>query len=556
MNSSNRAWWKEAAVYQVYPRSFRDSNGDGIGDLPGVMEKLPYLKELGIDVVWLSPVYPSPNCDNGYDICNYKDIMPEFGTMADFDRLLKEAHRLGLRLVLDLVVNHTSDEHPWFVQSRESRENPYRDFYIWREGKKGAPPNNWGSNFSGPAWSLDDRTGMYYLHLFAAKQPDLNWENPKVRDAVCDIMEFWLQKGVDGFRMDVINYISKASGLPDGPEDAGLYGSFVPHSVNGPRVHEYLRELNRRVLSKYDVMTVGETPKTTVEEARRYTGGESPELRMLIQFEHMELDGHEIGDWGSRRFHLKDLKRVLSKWQTGLDGCGWNCLYWNNHDQPRAVSRFGDDSTPLFWEKSAQMLAACLYLMQGTPFIYQGEELGMTNAAFDLNDYRDIHSRNAYDELVHQRGISHEKMMAFLHFASRDNARTPMQWDDSENAGFTSGTPWIKPNPNYLCINAHAQRHDERSVFSFYRHVLRLRKEYPVAVYGSYCLLLPDDERIYAYSRILGDSTLTVLCNFSREMSPVSGEFGRLLLTNYQEEEPQNSQALRPYETRVFLHEA
>lgn len=556
MNSSNRAWWKEAAVYQVYPRSFRDSNGDGIGDLPGVMEKLPYLKELGIDVVWLSPVYPSPNCDNGYDICNYKDIMPEFGTMADFDRLLKEAHRLGLRLVLDLVVNHTSDEHPWFVRSRESRENPYRDFYIWREGKKNAPPNNWGSSFSGPAWSLDNRTGMYYLHLFAAKQPDLNWENPKVRDAVCDIMEFWLQKGVDGFRMDVINYISKASDLPDGPEDEGLYGSFVPHSVNGPRVHEYLRELNRRVLSKYDVMTVGETPKTTVEEARRYTGGESPELGMLIQFEHMELDGHEIGDWGSRRFRLKDLKRVLSKWQTGLDGCGWNCLYWNNHDQPRAVSRFGDDSTPLFWEKSAQMLAACLYLMQGTPFIYQGEELGMTNAAFDLNDYRDIHSRNAYDELVHRRGIPHEKMMEFLHFASRDNARTPMQWDDSENAGFTSGTPWIKPNPNYLCINAQTQRHDERSVFSFYRHVLRLRKEYPVAVYGSYRLLLPDDERIYAYSRSLGDSTLTVLCNFSREMSPVSGEFGRLLLTNYQEEEPQNSQALRPYEAKVFLLEA
>ena len=421
-------WWQRAVVYQVYPRSFYDSNGDGIGDLNGVREKLDYIRRLGVDVIWLNPIYKSPNDDNGYDISDYRAIMDEFGTMEDFDRLLAEAHEKGLRIVMDLVVNHSSDEHPWFIESRKSVDSPYRDYYIWREGKDGNPPNNWGASFRGSAWERCEETGMYYLHTFSKKQPDLNWENETVRREVYDLMRFWLDKGIDGFRMDVINYISKTPQMPDGPMMNRLYGNFRPYCLNGPRVHEYLKEMNREVLSHYDVMTVGETPGVSVEQAQRYTGPDEHELNMVFQFVHMKLDAGENGKWNLSRVPLDGLKRVLSDWQTGLHGRGWNSLYLNNHDQPRMVSRFGDDSTEALRSASAKMLGVLMHMMQGTPYVYQGEELGMTNVAFpDISDYRDIDTLNAWNEMTGELGVSPEHMLACIHRRSRDNARTPMQ---------------------------------------------------------------------------------------------------------------------------------
>ena len=552
-------WWQRAVVYQVYPRSFYDSNGDGIGDLNGVREKLDYIRRLGVDVIWLNPIYKSPNDDNGYDISDYRAIMDEFGTMEDFDRLLAEAHEKGLRIVMDLVVNHSSDEHPWFIESRKSVDSPYRDYYIWREGKDGNPPNNWGASFRGSAWERCEETGMYYLHTFSKKQPDLNWENETVRREVYDLMRFWLDKGIDGFRMDVINYISKTPQMPDGPMMNRLYGNFRPYCLNGPRVHEYLKEMNREVLSHYDVMTVGETPGVSVEQAQRYTGPDEHELNMVFQFVHMKLDAGENGKWNLSRVPLDGLKRVLSDWQTGLHGRGWNSLYLNNHDQPRMVSRFGDDSTEALRSASAKMLGVLMHMMQGTPYVYQGEELGMTNVAFpDISDYRDIDTLNAWNEMTGELGVSPEHMMACIHRRSRDNARTPMQWSAAPNAGFTTGTPWIGVNPNYETINAEAQENDPDSVLHFYRRLIALRKELPIITEGDYTLLLGDHPQIFAYVRSWQGQRLYAICSFSAktfdapEILPYCG--GRLLLGNYTPDG--DAQTLRPYEARVYLAEA
>ena len=554
-----KAWWKEAVVYQVYPRSFMDSNGDGVGDLRGIIQRLDYIQRLGANVIWLNPIYRSPNDDNGYDISDYRAIMDEFGTMEDFDELLAEAHKRGIRILMDLVVNHTSDEMAWFVESRKSRENPYRDYYIWREGKDGRLPNNWGSCFSGPAWKKDETTGEYYLHLFSTKQPDLNWENPKVRQGVYDMMRFWLDKGVDGFRMDVINFISKEPGLPDGPREPGaLYGDFTPHAVNGPRVHEFLKEMNREVLARHDVMTVGETPGVTPEDARRYAGEDQRELNMIFQFAHMGLDYGPLGKWSLNRIRLDDLRRCLSRWQTSLNGSAWNSLYWNNHDQPRIVSRFGDDSTEENRVASAKMLGTLLHMMQGTPYIYQGEELGMTNVPFDrIEDYRDIEILNAWRELVEDGDVKPEEMLACIRAKGRDNARTPMQWDDTPNAGFTTGTPWIRVNPNYPSIHAAAQENDPNSVLNYYRALIRLRRENPVIVYGDYRLALPEDPQIFAYERRLDDTRLLVLCNFSGEaagrleLSAMGWADAELLIANLPVSR-EDSFTLRPYEARVY----
>ncbi|GIM27715.1 alpha-glucosidase [Clostridium polyendosporum] len=557
----NKAWWKESVVYQIYPRSFKDSNGDGIGDLGGIIEKLDYLKELGIDVIWLSPVYKSPNDDNGYDISDYQDIMTEFGTMEDFDKLLKKAHDKGIKIMMDLVVNHTSDEHQWFIESRKSIDNEYRDYYLWKKGVDGQPPNNWGSCFSGSAWKYDESTEMYFLHLFSQKQPDLNWENKKVRNEVYDMMKWWLDKGIDGFRMDVINLISKDQQFPDGPKgETSLYGDFGPYSVNGPRVHEFLNEMNRKVLSKYDIMTVGETPGVTTEEAMKYVGNDRNELNMVFQFEHMGLGDGPDGKWSNLSFDLNDLKRIMTKWQKGLENGGWNSLYWNNHDQPRVVSRFGNDKK--YWKQSAKMLATCLHMMQGTPYIYQGEEIGMTNVAFEsIEEYRDIETINAYNELVNIKGKDSAEMMAAIYGRGRDNARTPVQWDDSENAGFTTDTPWIKVNPNYRQINVKSQLHDQDSIFNYYKKLISIRKKNEIVVYGTYNLILEDHQEIYSYTRTLGDKKLLVICNFT-ENTPVfnlpeeikynSKEF---IVGNYTTECAGSIESfeLKPYEARVYL---
>ncbi len=550
-----KTWWKESVVYQIYPRSFNDSNGDGIGDLNGITEKLDYLKELGIDVIWLSPVYQSPNDDNGYDISNYKAIMKDFGTMEDYERMLAAAHERGIRIVMDLVVNHTSDEHAWFVESRKSADNPYRDYYIWREGKDGQAPNNWGSCFGGPAWEYDSRTQMYYLHLFSKKQPDLNWDNEKVREDVFEMMDWWCQKGIDGFRMDVISMISKTPGLPDGKVGENGYGDFGPYVHNGPHVHEYLQEMNQKVLSKYDLLTVGECAGVTIEEAKKYANLDGRELNMVFQFEHMDLDGGESFKWNDRKIDLVELKKTLSKWQYELYGKAWNSLYWCNHDQPRMISRLGDTSTKELREASAKMLGTCLHMMQGTPYVYQGEELGMTNTTFEsLEDFRDIESINAYHQYTQNGQIAPEDMMRYLCYKSRDNARTPMQWDDSGNAGFTDGMPWIKVNPNYKEINAKEQMGRADSVFHYYQKLIRLRKEHEIIVYGKYQLLMEEDKNLYVYTRTLGQERMLVICNFRKETQeftmPEGFEPGKgeILIGNYEGQEIKKSMTLRPFE--------
>ncbi len=512
-----KAWWKESVVYQVYPRSFCDSNGDGVGDLRGVESKLDYIRELGVNVIWMSPVYKSPNDDNGYDISDYRAIMDEFGTMEDFEHLLAAAHERGLKLVMDLVVNHTSDEHPWFLESRSSRDNPKRDYYIWREPADGREPNNWGSVFSGPAWEWDETTGMYYLHCFSKKQPDLNWENPKVRDEVFDMMTWWCEKGVDGFRMDVISMISKPDGMPDAPQEPGAaYGIAMQDGCccNGPRVHEYLREMNRRVLSQYNLMTVGETAQVNVREAKRYAGSDGSELNMVFAFEHVELDARPDGKWHLDRISLPAFKENMRKWQDELDEVAWNSLFLCNHDQPRIVSRLGDESPD-----SAKCIATMLHLHQGTPYVYQGEELGMTNCPFGgIENYRDVETLNAYRELTEAGLREPEELLRCIAYKSRDNARTPMQWDGTENAGFSTGTPWIMVNPNYTRINVAAQRKDPDSVFHYYKKLIALRRGgrwADAVVYGKYRLLAPEDESIYAYTRTWEDVTLLVVCNLS-----------------------------------------
>ncbi|ALS17158.1 MULTISPECIES: alpha-glucosidase [Clostridium] len=550
-----KKWWKECVVYQIYPRSFKDSNGDGIGDLKGIIEKLDYLNYLGIDVIWLSPVYKSPNDDNGYDISDYQNIMDEFGTMKDFDELLRECHKRNIKIMMDLVVNHTSDEHSWFMESKKSKNNEYRDYYVWKEGINGQPPNNWGSVFSGPAWQYDEETQMYYLHLFSKKQPDLNWENPKLRNEIYSMMKWWLDKGVDGFRMDVINFISKDQNFPNGEN-----GDFGPYAMNGPRIHEFLKEMKQMVLKEKDLITVGEMPGVTVEQGNLYTGKDRDELNMVFQFEHMDIGNGEFGKWHKNSFKLTELKRIMTKWQKGLENNGWNSLYWNNHDQPRVVSRFGDDKK--YWNKSAKMLATCLHMMQGTPYIYQGEEIGMTNVAFEkLSDYKDIEILNAYEDLVVKKGRSHEEMMQGIYDRGRDNARTPMQWNDSENGGFTLGTPWIKVNPNYKSINVEEEINNEDSILNYYKKLIKIRKDNEIVVYGKYDLLLEESEEIYSYMRTLNNERLLVICSFSKEETtfnlPSEVEYNskKLLIGNYDvciDEQLENIK-LRPYECRVYI---
>ena len=552
-----KRWWKESVVYQIYPRSFCDSNGDGIGDLNGITGKLDYLKELGIDVIWLSPVYKSPNDDNGYDISDYQAIMDEFGTMEDFDRMLATAHEKGIKIMMDLVVNHTSDEHKWFIESRKSTDNPYRDYYIWRPAKEdGSLPNNWGSCFSGPAWEYDKTTDMYFLHLFSKKQPDLNWDNPAVRQDVFDMMNWWLKKGVDGFRMDVISLISKEPGLPDKEPGINGYATFNV-SANGPHVHEYLQEMRQKALNNADTITVGECSGVTLEEAKKYARSDEKELNMVFQFEHMDVDSDEkSGKWTTRKMDLRDLKNILTRWQKGLQDIAWNSLYWENHDQPRSVSRFGNDSDE-YREISAKMLATCIHMMQGTPYVYQGEELGMTNCPFNtLDNFRDLESINAFHELTEQGKMTEEDMMAAIGYKGRDNARTPMQWDDSAYAGFSTTNPWIMVNPNYTKINAKDQVNREDSVFKYYQKLIKLRHESELIVYGTYDLILDDDKDIYAYIRTLGDEKLIVYCNFSENTREVElpEEFvnKKVLISNYSDAKANPKITLRPYEAIVI----
>lgn len=551
-----RQWWKEAVVYQIYPRSFQDSNGDGIGDLAGITSRLDYLKYLGIDVLWVSPFFKSPNDDNGYDISDYREIMTEFGSMEDFKTLIGEIHARDMKLVMDLVVNHSSDEHAWFQESKKSRDNEKSDYYIWKDPKAdGSPPNDWTSIFSGPAWEYVKERDQYYLHLFSKKQPDLNWENEALRQEVYDIMKFWINQGVDGFRMDVINLISKKFYEEGQGEDIHFMG---------PRVHEFLQEMHQEVLAGADLFTVGECPGATVDDAIDFTAPERKELHMIFTFEHMDLDGGKHGKWDFKDFSMPALRENLIHWQESLHGKGWNSLYLNNHDQPRMVSRFGDDET--YRVQSAKMLANLVHFMEGTPYIYQGEELGMTNLDIEsLEDLKDLESLNAWRDLVEEKKVfSKEHMMEAIRRKGRDNARSPMQWDDTKKAGFTSGTPWLKVNSNYPEINAADQVKNEDSVFHYYRKLISLRRELPVMVYGKTNLLFPDHEEIFAWERILGDERLIVVNNFTKNTvtvdlrEAVEREEFTLYLSNYKDFKMSESGSyqLRAYESFVLFNES
>ena len=518
----NEHWWQKSVVYQIYPRSFMDSNGDGIGDLQGIISKLDYLRNLGVDVIWLSPFYASPNADNGYDISDYQKIMEEFGTMEDFDELLKEAHQRNLKIIIDMVVNHSSDEHEWFKKSKAGIE-PYRNYYIWRKGVDGKEPNNWRSNFSGSAWTYSEERQEYYLHLFHKKQPELNWQCAELRNEIYRMMNWWLDKGVDGFRLDVINYIGKNPEFPDGVIGKDGLGDFVPYAVNLPISHDYIKEMNSQVWhNREGILTVGETPFASTDDAVQYSCLDNTELNMVFQFEHMDLDNAEDGSkWSDRRIPLLELKRNFSNWQRKLYGKAWNSLYWCNHDQPRVVSRLGND-TDTWWNKSAKMLATCLHFMQGTPYVYQGEELGMTNYPFsDIRDFRDVESINAYHEYTETLHVDSDKMISYLRNKSRDNARTPMQWDETDEAGFTTGVPWMPVNPNYKVINAAAQIGDEDSVYNYYRKLISLRKEYPIIVNGDFELVGENNADVFAYLRHWKDQILWVACNFTDRMQKI-----------------------------------
>ena len=518
----NEHWWQKSVVYQIYPRSFMDSNGDGIGDLQGIISKLDYLRNLGVDVIWLSPFYASPNADNGYDISDYQKIMEEFGTMEDFDELLKEAHQRNLKIIIDMVVNHSSDVHEWFKKSKAGIE-PYRNYYIWRKGVDGKEPNNWRSNFSGSAWTYSEERQEYYLHLFHKKQPELNWQCAELRNEIYRMMNWWLDKGVDGFRLDVINYIGKNPEFPDGVIGKDGLGDFVPYAVNLPISHDYIKEMNSQVWhNREGILTVGETPFASTDDAVQYSCLDNTELNMVFQFEHMDLDNAEDGSkWSDRRIPLLELKRNFSNWQRKLYGKAWNSLYWCNHDQPRVVSRLGND-TDTWWNKSAKMLATCLHFMQGTPYVYQGEELGMTNYPFsDIRDFRDVESINAYHEYTETLHVDSDKMISYLRNKSRDNARTPMQWDETDEAGFTTGVPWMPVNPNYKVINAAAQIGDEDSVYNYYRKLISLRKEHPIIVNGDFELVGEDDADVFVYLRHWKDQILWVACNFTDRMQKI-----------------------------------
>jgi alpha-glucosidase len=547
-------WWKEAVAYQVYPRSFMDSNGDGIGDLQGMISKLDYLKDLGIDVIWICPMYKSPNDDNGYDISDYQDIMDEFGTMADFDQLLAETHKRGMKLIIDLVINHSSDEHAWFLESRESKDSPKRDWYIWRDGKDGAEPNNWESIFGGSAWEYDEKTDQYFLHIFSRKQPDLNWENKEVRTALYDMINWWLDKGIDGFRVDAISHIKKEDGLKDMPNPEGLQyvSSFDKHmNVNG--IQTYLEELKQETFSKYDIMTVGEANGVSIEEADLWVGEEQGKFNMVFQFEHLDL-------WDSEKkaLDLGKLKKTFTRWQKGLEGHGWNALFIENHDKARIVSTWGDDKE--YWRESATALASMYFLMQGTPFIYQGQEIGMTNVQFpSIDDYDDVAIKNLY-KIRRENGVPHEEIMDFIWATSRDNSRTPMQWSDAPNAGFTTGNPWLGMNPNYSNVNVDQQMNDPRSILHFYKKMIEMKKKHEIFTYGTYDLVLEDHDQIYAYTRTMDNEQAVVISNLSSEPAAIDFdafplESSKLLLNNYEVEEhgPATALTLKPYETRVYL---
>jgi oligo-1,6-glucosidase len=552
-------WWKSAVVYQVYPRSFADSDGDGIGDLTGILQHLDHIARLGIDVVWLSPVYRSPQDDNGYDISDYRDVDPVFGTLEDLDTLIKAVHERGMKLIMDLVVNHTSDEHPWFLKSKQDRHNPKADWYFWRDpkpgtvpGEPGSEPNNWGAVFEGSAWHWVPERGQYYLHLFSVKQPDLNWDNPQVREAVYAMMRWWLDRGVDGFRMDVINFISKDPGLPDGPMTRTGYGDGMPHFSYGPQIHAYLAEMRRSVFEQRpgSYLTVGEMPGVTPQQAREFTSRDRGQLAMVFQFEHVALD--QDGDkWTPRRMTVSDLRNTLVKWQDALAEDGWNSLYWNNHDQPRVVSRYGNDTT--YWRESATALAGVLHLHRGTPYVYQGEELGMTNVPFaDIGDFRDIESLKRYAEAVGHRGADPSATLDTLRHKSRDNARTPMQWTGGDGAGFSTAEPWIPVNPNHVWLNAAAQLDEPTSVYNFYRHLIALRHREPLIVDGTFELIEAPSEQVYAFRRRLGDERIEVYANLSDELVALClPDSGEVILANYPASD-RGRDSLAPWEIRAY----
>ncbi|MFC2947807.1 alpha,alpha-phosphotrehalase [Virgibacillus sediminis] len=547
----SEAWWKRATVYQIYPKSFQDTTGSGTGDIQGVIQRLDYLKKLGVDVLWLTPVYQSPQKDNGYDISDYYSIDPSYGTMEDFEQLLEETHKRGMKLIMDLVINHTSTEHEWFKQAASSKDNEYRDFYIWKDPVDGEEPNNWQSKFGGPAWEYDEKTGQYYLHLFDVTQGDLNWENERLRNKVYEMVRFWAEKGIDGFRLDVINLISKDQRFPS--DDTGDGRKFY---TDGPRIHEYLHEMNQAVLSPYNMMTVGEMSSTTLENCVLYTNPDREELDMTFQFHHLKVDYPNGEKWTEEPFDFLQLKKILSDWQVGMHkGGGWNALFWCNHDQPRAVSRFGDDEQ--YRIESAKMLGTTIHMMKGTPYVYQGEEIGMTNPKFtSLDQYRDVESLNAFAALK-EEGKSEEETLAILRQKSRDNARTPMQWSDKNNAGFSDGTPWIQPAENYPSINAAQAVEDPNSIYYHYQELIRLRKKYDIITYGDYELLLEDDPQVFAYTRNWNGEKLIVISNFYAEETeiniPVEAGELEILLSNYQDSGKSLQQlVLRPYESVVY----
>jgi len=509
----NKQWWKEAVIYQIYPRSFNDTSGDGIGDISGIIDKLDYIKSLGVDVVWLCPIYESPNDDNGYDISDYYNIMTEFGTMADFDRMLAEMKKRDLKLLMDLVANHTSDEHPWFVESRSSKDNPKRDYYIWRQGKNGDPPNNWQSYFSGNAWTHDPTTDEYYLHLFTKKQPDLNWDNKKVRQEIYDIMRFWLDKGINGFRMDVISVISKRNYNDTPYKD--FWETVNKVYANGPRVHEFLKEMYENVLSHYNVMSVGEGSGIDIENAIKYVGEERKELNMVFHFDIMTMDHGPEGKFDYREYDFVQFKKIYRKWDERLKNNGWNSIFLGNHDFPRMISRFGNDEE--YWVESAKALAMLLMTMRGTPYIYQGDEIGMTNVAFpSITDYRDVETLNAY-RVIEKENSNVEKMLKAIHVQGRDNARTPVHWNNEPMAGFTSGEPWINVNPNYKKINVAKQEKDPDSILNFYREMVAFRKHHPTLVYGDFSMIQEENNRVFAYLREDEENQYLVIINFSDE---------------------------------------
>ncbi|MCY8976707.1 glycoside hydrolase family 13 protein [Bacillus atrophaeus] len=553
-------WWKDSVVYQVYPRSFQDSNGDGIGDLQGIISRLDYIKQLGADVIWICPIYPSPNVDYGYDVTDHKTVMESYGTMEDFHELLEEVHKRGLKLVMDFVLNHTSTEHAWFKEAELDKTSKYRNFYFWRPGTKHGPPTDWQSDYGQSVWQYEEHTGEYYLHMNAVKQADLNWENEDVRQAVYEMMRFWLDKGVDGLRIDQLHLISKKEYLPSYEDYVQGKAESKPFQPNGRRIHDYLTEMTEEVFSQYDVMSVGEAGTVTPEEGLTYTGTDEHELNMIFHFQHMELDQQPGKEhWDLKPLELSDLKSVLTKWQKKLENKGWNTLFWCNHDQPRIVSRFGDEGK--YRKESAKMLASVLYLMKGTPYIYQGEELGMTNAPFTrIEDYKDIQTVNMYHKRVYEKGYDPKEVMTSILAKSRDHARTPMQWNDGKHAGFTDGTPWLKVNPNYISINAAEALADPDSILSYYKKLISLRKQYADLMKGSYDLLLPDDPQLFVYIRQTDTRQLLVINNFSDKEAifqwpdELQRETAQLLLSNYDGgREALPSIELKPFESRVYL---